>query len=326
MKRLIAILLSCVVASPAWAGTATLNYSPSGSSPMRQTTDGSSNNLPNVTVWDYSAGANGWSIDSSHGGLVAGEGTAGTPAGGVISVQGVSGGTAQPVILNSTPSLANGNGIVPTQGGSVLSATNGIYSNVLQGNAALSATNGLYSNLLQGNTALSTTNGLYANLLQGNAVLSGTNPLPGNIAQMGGTAINSGCVSNYGTAPSAVACPSMNAFVTNANPNPGPLKLNALSTTVTAIKSSAGTLSMLQCGNTNASEGYVQVFNLPSGSVTLGTTAPTLSIPIAATSTGGFALAQPIAMSGSGISAAATTTATGSSALGTALDCNVAFN
>lgn len=210
--------------------------------------------------------------------------------------------------------------------GAVLSATNGIYSNVLQGNAALSATNGLYANLLQGNTALSTTNGLYANLLQGNAVLSGTNPLPGNIAQMGGTAINSGCVSNYGTAPSAVACLSMNAFVTNANPNPGPLKLNALSTTVTAIKSSAGTLSMLQCGNTNASEGYVQVFNLPSGSVTLGTTAPTLSIPIAATSTGGFALAQPIAMSGSGISAAATTTATGSSALGTALDCNVAFN
>ena len=36
-----------------------------------------------------------------------------------------------------------------------------------------------------------------------------------NMAQMGGTAINSGCVSNFGTAPGAVACPSFNAFVTN---------------------------------------------------------------------------------------------------------------
>jgi hypothetical protein len=46
--------------------------------------------------------------------------------------------------LNTTPSLANGNGVVPTQGGSVLSATNGLYSNLLQGNAVLSATNGLF--------------------------------------------------------------------------------------------------------------------------------------------------------------------------------------
>ena len=96
--------------------------------------------------------------------------------------------------LNTTPSLANGNGIVPTQGGSVLSATNGIYSNLLQGNAVLtaanpvfanlsiagasvSATNGEYANLLQGNAVISATNGLYANILQGNAVLGATNPI-----------------------------------------------------------------------------------------------------------------------------------------------------
>lgn len=40
-----------------------------------------------------------------------------------------------------------------------------------------------------------------------------------NMGAMGGTAINSGCVSNYGTAPSAVACPSVNAYVTNTNAN-----------------------------------------------------------------------------------------------------------
>jgi hypothetical protein len=34
--------------------------------------------------------------------------------------------------------------------------------------------------------------------------------------QMGGTTISGSCVSNYGTAPGAVACPSMNSFVTNA--------------------------------------------------------------------------------------------------------------
>lgn len=36
-----------------------------------------------------------------------------------------------------------------------------------------------------------------------------------NMNQMGGTSINSGCVSNYGTAPGAVACPSSNVYVTN---------------------------------------------------------------------------------------------------------------
>jgi hypothetical protein len=46
------------------------------------------------------------------------------------------------------------------------------------GGSAISATNGLYSNLLQGNAVLSATNGLYSNILQGNAVLSLTNPLP----------------------------------------------------------------------------------------------------------------------------------------------------
>ena len=46
--------------------------------------------------------------------------------------------------LNATPSLANGNGIVQTQGGSVLSATNGGYTNILQGNAVLATGNPLF--------------------------------------------------------------------------------------------------------------------------------------------------------------------------------------
>lgn len=103
LKKLIAVFLGCLIASPAWAGTATLNYSPSGTSPLRFTTDSSSNYLNNVTIWDYSAGANGWHIDTSNGGIVAGEGTAGTPAGGVVTVQAPSsGGTTFPVSDSTT--------------------------------------------------------------------------------------------------------------------------------------------------------------------------------------------------------------------------------
>lgn len=105
-----------------------------------------------------------------------------------------------------------------------------------------------------------------------------------------------------------------------------PLKLNALSNSAVAIKAAAGQLFMLQCGNTNASEEYVQIYNVASGSVTVGTTASAISIPIAATSTGGFALSLVGMQFGTAISAAATTSATGGSAPSTALDCNVGYN
>jgi hypothetical protein len=74
-------------------------------------------------------------------------GTAGTASTSVLTVQGIASGTLLGVGLNITPSLANGNGIVQTQGGNVLSATNGAYSNTLQGNAVLSATNGIFAAL-----------------------------------------------------------------------------------------------------------------------------------------------------------------------------------
>jgi hypothetical protein len=54
------------------------------------------------------------------------------------------------VQFNSTPSLASGNGVVPTQGGAVLSATNGMYTNLLQGNAAVASGNPLFEQLTAG--------------------------------------------------------------------------------------------------------------------------------------------------------------------------------
>jgi hypothetical protein len=105
-----------------------------------------------------------------------------------------------------------------------------------------------------------------------------------------------------------------------------PVLANNLSTTVKAIKNTAGLLTMVQCYNANASQIYIQVFNLASGSVVLGTTVPALSIPIAPTATGGYALPMPGVYFSTAMSVAATTTATGNTAPGTAADCNVAFN
>lgn len=102
--------------------------------------------------------------------------------------------------------------------------------------------------------------------------------------------------------------------------------LNALSTTVTSVKSSAGELGLMQCYNPNTSQVYIQVFNVASGSVTLGTTTPLLSIPIGPSATGGFAMPNPGMNFSTAISVAATTTATGSTAPSTATDCNAGYN
>lgn len=88
------------------------------------------------------------------------------------------GGAATTAAQGAPNTAANAWPFFATVGGVAISATNGLYSNLLQGNAVLSATNGLFSNILQGNVALGATNGIYANTLQGNAVLSLTNPLP----------------------------------------------------------------------------------------------------------------------------------------------------
>jgi len=100
----------------------------------------------------------------------------------------------------------------------------------------------------------------------------------------------------------------------------------ALSTTVQAMKGTAGSLYLIECYNPNASVAYVQVFNVVSGSVTLGATTPTLSVPIPATSNGGFAMSPVPAAFSTAMSWASTTTPTGSTANGSALVCNAAYN
>jgi hypothetical protein len=105
-----------------------------------------------------------------------------------------------------------------------------------------------------------------------------------------------------------------------------PLLLNALSTTVKPIKASPGQLGLLHCWNPNATVEYVQVFNVASGSVTLGTTVPVQSFGIPPTNATGYTLSLQGLQFGTAISVAATTTATGLTAPGTALDCNAGYN
>lgn len=99
---------------------------------------------------------------------------------------------------------------------------------------------------------------------------------------------------------------------------------SALSTTVQSVKAGAGKLGGWYIYNPNASVAYVQIFNVASGSVTLGTTTPTLSLGIPASSAANLMNGEGIDFS-TAISIAATTTATGSTAPGTGLVTNFLY-
>lgn len=100
----------------------------------------------------------------------------------------------------------------------------------------------------------------------------------------------------------------------------------ALSTTVqTVVASGPHVLTLVSCSNANQTAtnfAYVQVFDV-SGTVTLGSTAPNIFFYVGANSPGGSN--QINATFTNAIKVAATTTATGSSAPATALDCTFIY-
>jgi hypothetical protein len=85
-----------------------------------------------------------------------------------------------------------------------------------------------------------------------------------------------------------------------------------------AVKSSSGQVGEYIIGNPNSTGEYVQVFNLGTGSVSLGTTMPTASIYVPASTTLVVPCLPGQAFS-SAISMAATTLAAGSTAPSTNL-------
>lgn len=97
----------------------------------------------------------------------------------------------------------------------------------------------------------------------------------------------------------------------------------AQGTTVTMIKSSAGELGAYHCLNPNAAVSYIQLFDT-SGAVTLGSTVPELSLGLPANDGGNIEWGMGIHFANA-IKVAVTTTAQGSTAPGSGVDCNFAF-
>jgi hypothetical protein len=100
--------------------------------------------------------------------------------------------------------------------------------------------------------------------------------------------------------------------------------LHALSTTIVAIKASSGQLSELHCYNPNASAAYVQIFD--NAAPVLGTTVPDQILGIGQTASASFSLQISGGQFSTAINVAAATTATGNTALGTALECGAFYN
>lgn len=98
----------------------------------------------------------------------------------------------------------------------------------------------------------------------------------------------------------------------------------SIGATKTSVKGSAGQIFGWYIYNSNASVAYVQFFNAATGSVTLGSTAPDMSIGIPATSAANVEFGNGIAFS-SQISIAITTTRAGSTGPGSTVDYNIYY-
>lgn len=94
----------------------------------------------------------------------------------------------------------------------------------------------------------------------------------------------------------------------------------ALTSTAQVISAAAGQIYGWYIYNPNATAQFVQLYNTAQASVTVGTTAPLFMLTIPATSAANVNFVQGITFSNTGFSAAATSTAGGNGAPGTALD------
>lgn len=95
-----------------------------------------------------------------------------------------------------------------------------------------------------------------------------------------------------------------------------PFFSDAVAGTVVAVKSGYGQLVYLNLTNTTAAVAYLQIFDLASGSVTLGTTPAKWTVRLAANQSLSVPMLLPLDLgklngSTAGISMAGTTTATG---------------
>lgn len=143
--------------------------------------------------------------------------------------------------------------------------------------------------------------------------LSGSWPFSGALGTVGLT----GTLPAFASTPSVIAVPATSGGTLTYD--------GAVTTTVVSVKSSAGQLYGYHIGNSNTTACYLQMFNVASGSVTLGTTTPTRSLFIPA-SFGAARTLNPGAAFGTAISIAATTTRAGSTACTNTLDVDIDYD
>jgi hypothetical protein len=152
----------------------------------------------------------------------------------------------------------------PIQGGALLGATNGLYSNILQGNAALSATNGLYANLLQGNAVIASGNPLFAQITTGAAVIGAVTqsgaPWSQNLTQIGGSTLTIGQQLAAASIPvilpsatiTALTPPSNTGYSTSANQTNASQKTQIVDGSGNVIAATSNNLNV-QCANCSGS-------------------------------------------------------------------------
>jgi hypothetical protein len=126
-----------------------------------------------------------------------------------------------------------------------------------------------------------------------------------------------------GTPVFVTATPSTSGGWSVANCTSGDT-FTALTNAAQVIKGSAGTLGGWYIYNPNATAAYVNIYNIAAASVTVGTSTPTMNITIPATSAANLEMTNGVQF-GTAISASATTTGGGSTAMGTALEANFFF-
>jgi hypothetical protein len=165
----------------------------------------SSVNYPQFVFCDPTTPSQCVAVNSSGQLVVIGAGVAGTPSGGVVSVQGVASGTTLPVSISGSQSVN-----VAQVLGSAISATNGLFTNLLQGNAILSATNPIFNRITDGTTATTVKAASTASVVGDTALVvaispNNTIPIKAASGQFASGSIASGALASGSIAAGAVA-------------------------------------------------------------------------------------------------------------------------
>ena len=209
MKKILAVLLVSVVASPAWAGSGTVNYNSTGSAPFATTTDGSSNNYSRQTIWDQAAAANGLTINSVHA-LLADPGTIGS-WGLQISTQNSATPTNGHLVMgqfNTSPTTITTGNISPLQMDNAGNLLVNIKAGAGSGGTAI-ADNSVFTTGTTNETPIGCYNGTPTTTANHVGIVSCT--AAGSVH----TTVDNSAAGTYGTAPGAVAALNANVFVTN---------------------------------------------------------------------------------------------------------------